>query len=164
MKICPKCQKSNPDDSKKCFFCGEDLSQTEIFIPEKAEIKDPEEDEEFEEDFEEEEPKEKPEKIKIPLSKLLKGEKRDDFSLFYALKFIPATSIAVLVLGVFVSVGLFMAKLMAGHTPEAVLMSVSVLALTVFLSVFILFLGGILETCRKIAGFEEKKEKKVKEN
>ena len=33
MKICPKCYKSNPDNGKKCFFCGEDLREILPYVP-----------------------------------------------------------------------------------------------------------------------------------
>lgn len=109
MKICPKCFKSNPDNSKKCFFCHEDIRDVlpyveEVVIPEEEE--DPES-EIFEEDIEETEteieiPERKP-KLQIHLPDSVTVCK-------YAL---PVFSLVVFILSLFISVFLVVVNIKA---------------------------------------------------
>lgn len=163
MKICPKCGKSNPDNSKKCFFCREDLSQVHPYVPEPEPL--PEEIEE-EEEFEEEEPKEvkviaKKKNKKIKFYAFFDSLPKSDPSSFYAVKILPVLSVIILVLGVFVTICLFTAYKLADNLPKAIIVSVTALIGTLFMSILTLWMGGILEMCRKFTekSFPEENDK-----
>ena len=140
MKICPNCRKSNPDNSKKCFFCGEDISLVPPYIQEPEETEPEETEPEEEEEETEASPKEKkpPFKIKIQFPK----PKSPDT---IAAALLPVSAILIFLAGIFISVCALTYFMSQEKLLEGVMVSLSSFVLSAALSVFALWLGAILK-------------------
>ena len=141
MKICPKCQKPNPDNSKKCFFCSEDLTNILPFVPEPISEPEPPEDEETEFPDAEVEKKEPKTPKKEPKKKIIKP--RPDYIRIVKKGFIISAAILFFIT-VFIVVSLGTYFTVNGNTFVGIVSSLSALIIGSVISFSVLFMGIII--------------------
>ena len=159
MKICPKCNKANPDNSKKCFYCEEDLSEIMPYVPEpEQEVPNPEEeiDDLDDEDFEEEEPQEPVSEEPTPReTPKLKREIKLWTPQETVGKLFPLSSIIVFLLTVFVTVCIVTNYYMEEDLMKGIILGGIVFIVGLLLSLILLWMNAVISIFSKPKDDEE---------
>jgi len=169
MKICPKCNKANPDNSKKCFYCQEDLSEIMPYVPEpEPEVPNPEEeiDDLDDEDFEEEEPQDAVSEEPTPQeTPKLKREIKLWTPQETVAKLFPLSSIIVFLLTVFVTVCIVTNYYMEEDLMKGIILGGIVFIIGLLLSLILIWMNAIISIFSKPkdneANTEEEEEEQV---
>ena len=162
MKICPKCNKANPDNSKKCFYCQEDLSEIMPYVPEPEpeEVQNPEEDIDDldNEDFEEEELQEDISEEPVPPeTPKLKREIKIWTPQEAVGKLFPLCSVIVFLLTVFITVCIVTNNYMEEDLMKGIILGGIVFIVGLLFSLILLWMNAIISVFRSQ---EKKKTKK----
>ncbi|MBQ0105979.1 MAG: hypothetical protein KBT47_08105, partial [Armatimonadetes bacterium] len=150
MKICPKCNKPNPDDIRKCFFCSEDLTDVLPFVPEPVpEIEEPDEEAEFEEEEEETGQEELQEPPKPSLRERLKISIKLPDSLNVAAKLLPLSSAIIFILTVFVTACDITYFVLEKNSLKAIITGIIIFGLGATLSLSLLWMNALIRIFRE---------------
>ena len=166
MKICPKCNKPNPDNSKKCFYCQEDLTEILPFVPEEEpEIQDPIEEEDTDdledEDFEEEVVQEEQEIPKEPKKPKFKIEIKPWTPKETVQKLFPVSAVIIFILTVFLTVCLITDYYMEENLMKGIIFGGIIFITGTLFSLVLLWMNAVIFSFSKDKSDKQEEEEDI---